>query len=104
MREKLKKPLSLEDLRVRRAEIIALAEQHGAYNVRVFGSVARGQANATSDIDFLVCWDYDHISAWGGVGLDFALEDLLGCNVDVISENGLSPLLKQPSLPCMRHL
>lgn len=65
MREQVKRPPTLDDLRARRAEIIALAEQHGAYNVRVFGSVARGQASATSDVDLLVCWDYSRISAWG---------------------------------------
>lgn len=94
MTDQPKSTLTLADLRVRRDEILALAEQHGAYNVRVFGSVARGKAHAGSDIDFLVRWDYDRVTAWGGVGFDLALEALLGCSVDVISENGLSPLMR----------
>lgn len=94
MSDKTRTAPTLEELRARRDEIIALAQQHGAYNVRVFGSVARGDATAESDVDLLVCWDYGRVSAWGGVGLDIALEALLGCRVDVVSENGLSPLLK----------
>lgn len=50
----ISKPLTLADLRARRAEILALAELYGAYNVRVFGSVARGEASPTSDVDLLV--------------------------------------------------
>ncbi len=46
--------LTLEDLRARREEILRIAEAHGARNVRVFGSVARGEAGPDSDIDFLV--------------------------------------------------
>jgi predicted nucleotidyltransferase len=89
---------TLKTLGQRRDEILALAADHRASNVRVFGSAARGEAWPNSDVDFLVQWNYDRVSAWGGVGLDFALEDLLGCKVDVLSENGLSPLLRQPIL------
>jgi predicted nucleotidyltransferase len=88
-------PPTFETLRARREEILKLAEEHGAYNVRVFGSVARGETTPESDIDFLVRWDYGRVSAWGGVGLDLDLEALLGHSVDVVSENGLSPLLKE---------
>ncbi len=72
-----------------------LAEKHGAYNVRVFGSVARGNATETSDVDFLVAWDYDRMSSWGGVGLALDLEDLLGRKVDVVSETALHWRIKQ---------
>jgi len=47
-------PPTLAMLRARRGEILALADQYGAYNVRVFGSVARGEATPTSDVDLLV--------------------------------------------------
>ncbi len=47
-------PLTLAELRERREELITLAERYGAYNLRVFGSVARGDAEANSDIDFFV--------------------------------------------------
>lgn len=90
-------PLSLEMLRERRDEIIALAEKHGAYNVRVFGSVAQGEKHP-NDIDFLVQWNYNRVSSWGGVGLDLALEKLLGYPVDIISENGLAQRLRSKIL------
>ena len=98
MTEPTKLVLTLADLRSHRDAILALAEKHGAFNVRVFGSVARGDATATSDVDFLVTWDYAQVSSWGGVGLDFDLEDLLGVSVDVVSEGGLSPLVKSQIL------
>lgn len=85
---------TLTMLRALRNTILSLARQHGAYDVRVFGSVARDEATTDSDIDFLARWDDDHISAWGGVGLDLALEALLQCRVDVISENALSLSIK----------
>lgn len=94
MNGNVNKTPSLEDLRALRNEILALAEQNGAFNVRVFGSVARGEAMVGSDVDFLVQWDYNRVSSWGGVGFDLALETLLGCSVDVVSENGLSPMIK----------
>lgn len=86
---------STKDLQAYREDIIALAQKHGADNVRVFGSVARGTGHDASDVDLLVTWNYDYISAWGGVGLDAELEALLGCSVDVISEAGLSPLIRE---------
>lgn len=67
---------------------MALAERHGAHNLRVFGSVARGQANPESDVDLVVDFDrgrslMDH----GELMMD--LEEVLGCRVDVVSERGL---------------
>jgi hypothetical protein len=76
-------------LTVKRDEILRLAAHHGASNVRVFGSVVRGEATSKSDIDLLVKWDYERISSWGGVGLSLDLEELLGRKVDVVSEDGL---------------
>jgi predicted nucleotidyltransferase len=93
--EQLKSPLTLDELRARGDEIIALAECYGAYNIRVFGSVARGDATSHSDVDLLVSWDYARVSAWGGIGFDLELNQLLDVRVDVISENGLSPLLRK---------
>ncbi len=78
-----------------RDAILRLAEKHGAYNVRVFGSVARGDATETSDVDFLVEWDYNRMSSWGGVGFALDLEDLLGRKVDVVSEKALHWRIKQ---------
>lgn len=81
----LKTPPTLEALRARRADILRLAEAHRATDVRVFGSVARGEATAGSDVDFLVRL-YPNTSVFELVGLWLALQDLLGCEVSVISD------------------
>ncbi len=90
MEEVPKRDLGINNLLAgKREDILRLAARHGAYNVRVFGSAARGEATADSDIDFLVEWDLERISSWGGVGLDIELEALLGRPVDVVSEDDL---------------
>jgi predicted nucleotidyltransferase len=73
----------------KRDEILRLAHKHGATNVRVFGSVARGEAGPESDLDLLVDWVYSRLSAWGGVGFELEVEELLGREVDVASESSL---------------
>lgn len=85
---------SMTELARVRDQILAAAARHGATNVRVFGSVARGDANATSDVDFLV--DFEP----GRSLLDLAsllvdLEDLLGHPVDVVTEPGLKARIRQ---------
>jgi predicted nucleotidyltransferase/DNA-binding XRE family transcriptional regulator len=78
--------LTLADLRARREEILRIAAAHGARNVRVFGSVARGEAGPDSDVDFLVDLDSDNRGfEFFGLLEDLrrALEELLGCPVDV---------------------
>ncbi len=76
-------------LQDKREEIIKIAAKHGAYNVRVFGSVARGEETENSDIDFLIDYDLHKITPWFPGGLLADLEDLLGCKVDVVTEKGL---------------
>jgi hypothetical protein len=82
----------------KRAEILRLAHQHGAFNVRIFGSVARGEARSDSDVDFLVEWDYTRLSPWGGVGFEIDLQALLGRTVDVVSEKWVNPRLREQIL------
>lgn len=72
-----------ELLHDRRSQILAIAEKHGAYNVRVFGSVARGEATEQSDIDFLVDYDLEKITPWFPGGLLLDLEQLLNRKVDI---------------------
>jgi len=80
--------VTLEQIRTRREEIIRLAEARGVRNVRVFGSVARGDAIESSDVDFLVDVDVGRtLFDIGGVLMD--LRDLLGCEVDIVPANGL---------------
>ena len=73
----------------KRDRILEIADQHGAFNVRVFGSVARGEETPKSDIDFLIDYDIDRVSPWFPVGLIHDLQDLLGREVDVVTERGL---------------
>lgn len=75
-------PPRLEELRRRRSEILAVAAAHGASNVRVFGSVARGEQDHDSDLDLIVDLDEDR-SLFDLGGLAFDLEELLGCAIDV---------------------
>jgi predicted nucleotidyltransferase len=85
-------PIDLDALRSRRSDILRYAAGHGARNVRVFGSVARGEGIGHSDIDLLVEMEPGR-SLLDLVGLSQDLEDLLGARVDVLSDRGLSPHL-----------
>ena len=90
-------------LREKRKEILRVAEKHGARNVRIFGSVARGQADEQSDIDLLVSMDpgrslLDHAALW------LEMQQLLGWEVDVISERGLKPRVRERVLREARPL
>lgn len=80
--------LSLKDVRTQRDTILGLAERHGAANVRVFGSVARGEAREGSDSDFLVEMRPRH-SPWFPSGLRLDLQELLGRDVEVVTERML---------------
>jgi predicted nucleotidyltransferase/DNA-binding XRE family transcriptional regulator len=83
---------SLQDLRARRAEILETAARHGARNIRVFGSVARGDADAASDVDILVDLVADaHGFAYFGFLEDLrrALTAVIGYDVDVVDSAGL---------------
>lgn len=80
---------TLGDLRERREEIFRLASARGAHNIRVFGSVARGEARAGSDIDFLVEVDPER-TLFDLSGLILDLEEALGRKVDVIEIPGPS--------------
>ena len=85
---------SMAELAQLRAEILAAAARHGASNVRVFGSVARGEADAASDVDFLVDFEPGR-SLLDLAGLLIDLEDLLGHRVDVVTEPDLKARIRQ---------
>jgi len=74
--------------------LVAIALKHGAFNVRVFGSVARGEETENSDIDFLIDYDIKKISPWFPAGLIGDLEILLGKKVDVVSAKCLHYFIK----------
>jgi len=82
--------LCKQDILNRRDEIIAVARRHGASDIRIFGSIARGDATEESDVDLLVRFEpgrtlLDHAGLLGD------LRDLLGVNVDVVDEDGMRP-------------
>ena len=79
-----------ELLKSYRSEILRIAECHGAHNVRVFGSVARGEAHPESDVDFLVDLEGNR-SLLDLAKLLVELEQLLNRKVDVVTETGLRP-------------
>jgi predicted nucleotidyltransferase len=86
--------VALESLRRYRREILALAASHGARNVRVFGSIARGDVHEESDVDFLVDIEPGR-SLLDVIALEQDLKQLLGRKVEVLTEEGLSPYLQQ---------
>ena len=89
--EQLLDPAQL--IRANRDEILRIAARHGARNIRVFGSVARGEARPESDVDFLI--DAGPVtSSWFPAGLVVDLQDLLGRPVEVVTEHGLNPLIR----------
>ncbi len=82
-----------ELLRKKRAEILAIAAKHGASNVRIFGSVARGEYTTTSDVDILVDMHGDR-SLLDLVALKQDIEELLGRRADVLTEESISRYLR----------
>jgi hypothetical protein len=87
--------MTLEELlKAKREEILRVCARYGAYNVRVFGSVARSEADEQSDIDFLVELEPGRTLFDLG-GLQYDLEQLLGCPVDVVTERGLKPRMRE---------
>jgi len=84
-------------LKEKRDEILKVAASHGARDVRVFGSRARGENCPDSDLDLLVTLD-EHASLLDIVAIKQDLEDLLGCKVDVVTEDAISPYMRDDVL------
>lgn len=84
----------LELLKQKRDAVLRIAARHGAYNIRIFGSVARGEAGPDSDIDLLI--DRGPItSPWFPAGLVLELEEELGRRIEVVTEQGLNRHLRE---------
>ena len=77
-------------------QILQIAEACHADNIRIFGSLARGEQNEMSDVDFLVHMKPN--SGFGIGGLKWRLEELLDCKVDVVSDTSLNPMIKEAIL------
>jgi hypothetical protein len=86
--------MTLRDIiEMHRDEIIKVAMQHGARNIRLFGSVVRGEADEQSDVDFLVDLESGRsLLDLGGLLMD--LKEVLGRDVDVVTEKGLNPRIR----------
>ena len=81
-------------LNKKREDILNFAAKHGAYNVRIFGSVARGEDDENSDVDFLVEMESGRsLLDLGGLLMD--LQELLEHEVDVVTEKGLRPRIRE---------
>lgn len=86
--------LPFNHIKQKREAILSTAAAHGASNVRIFGSVARNEADAQSDIDFMVDLAPGRsLFDLGGLLMD--LQDLLGCNIDIVTERGLRDDLRE---------
>jgi predicted nucleotidyltransferase len=81
-------------LKAKRPVVIQIAAKHGAYDIRVFGSVARGEDHPDSDIDLLVRRG-ETVGPWFPAGLILELERELGRRVDVVTDTGLNPHLRE---------
>lgn len=87
--------MTLQELRTtKRDEILRIAAKRGARNIRVFGSVARGESDARSDIDFLVDLEPER-SLFDLSGLLIDLEAALRTEVDVVTERGLRDRIRE---------
>jgi hypothetical protein len=84
-------------LKDKRQEVWEVAQRHGVTSLRVFGSVARGEETRKSDIDILVTTG-PKVSPWFPAGLILDLESLLGRPIDIVTESGLNPLLREDVL------
>ena len=86
--------MTLQQLRILRDQIWQMAEQHGGFDVRVFGSLARGEATSASDVDLLIDLGPDR-SLFDRSRLTVDLERLLGTHVDAVSSHGLHPSIRE---------
>ena len=81
----------------KRDEILRIASRYGATNIRIFGSTARGEGGPDSDIDLLIDLEAGR-SLLDLIAIKQDLQDLLGCEVDVVTEAAISPLIRDEIL------
>jgi predicted nucleotidyltransferase len=89
--------ITLATLQARRGDLLSLAHRYRAERVRVFGSVARGETHEKSDVDLLVHFS-EGASLFDLMDFQEEAETLLQAHVDVVSDEGLSPYLKDKIL------
>ncbi len=86
--------VTVAGLRSRREELVCAGRQHGISNIRVFGSVARGEADEHSDLDLLVDVAPGH-GYFDMAGFALDVEDLMQVFTQVATENGLKPRIRE---------
>lgn len=89
--------ITLNQITAQREKIHKIAQQYHAENIRVFGSVARGDSNEKSDIDLLVNF-LPGASLFDQVAIMDEIEELFHCKVDVISERSINPIISSKIL------
>jgi len=89
--------MDLATIATHRQAILTLAQKHGAEDVRIFGSVARGMSHESSDLDLLVSLGRKRTPFFPG-GLKADLEELLGCEIDIVTEKALHRLIREDIL------
>jgi hypothetical protein len=87
----------MADILAHRGQILKIAADHGAHHVRLFGSLARGEQSASSDVDLLVCMDDDR-SLVDQVAIMQGIQELLGVRVDVVPEDALHQAIRRQVL------
>jgi predicted nucleotidyltransferase len=88
---------TIDLIQSKRDDVLKVAQQHGVTSVRVFGSVASREESGDSDVGLLVTTGPE-VSSWFPAGLILDLEKLLGRHIDVVTESGLNPLLRDQVL------
>ncbi len=84
----------LDELKEKRSQILDIAERNGARSIRVFGSIARGESDSDSDVDFLIELEPGK-TLLDIVAMKQDLEDLLLCKVDVVTRKAVSPYIRE---------
>jgi predicted nucleotidyltransferase len=85
--------MKIEDLKEKREQILGIAERHGARRVQIFGSLARGESETDSDVDFLIELKPGK-TLLDIIAIKQDLEDFLQCRVDVVTQNTVSPYIR----------
>ena len=86
---------SLADIRSKKVELEAIGAQYGVSNIRVFGSVARGDATEKSDVDLLITFDYENYTGFDLGGFQYQSSEALDAHVDVVMDHHIHKALKE---------
>ncbi len=86
--------MNIDEVKAKREDILNIAKKHGAYNIRIFGSVVRGEAKQDSDLDVLIDLEPNR-SLFDHAALMIELQETMNCKVDVVTEKGLRPRIRE---------